>query len=161
MRIPFQQISDEARIWVYQCDQRLTPQKVEKLEEAATRFLNSWAAHGAPLKSAFSVMHDRFLILAVDETFNPVSGCSTDESVRFVQSLEQLLNVSFFDRSQIAFMVDHEIILVGMNALKKKELPFELTGNTITFNNLVNEKRQLDSEWLQPAGDTWLSRYLS
>jgi hypothetical protein len=76
------------------------------------KFLNeqisSWAAHGAPLAGAFEIFYNRFVIVAVDETYNGTSGCSIDASTGWLKKLGMELDINFFDRS-IAYMSENEL----------------------------------------------------
>lgn len=160
MFVPFDSLPDTARVWVYQANRTLGAEEKKTTISLAEEFLQQWEAHGAPLKSSFMLSHDQFLIIGVDERANPVTGCSTDAQVRFVQLLQQRIEVDFFDRTQVALLVDNDIVLVPLNALRQKNVSVPVEESTVTFNNLVTTKAQLTSEWMQPAGKTWLARYI-
>ena len=158
MFVPFDSLPESARVWVYQADRELQPEQVDIIESNATEFLKQWAAHGAPLISSFTIRHRRFFIIGVDESSNPVTGCSTDDQVRFVQLLQTRLGVNFFDRTQVAMLVEDEVHMVSLKEVKQKNSG--MNRDTLTFNNLVNTKGQLNSEWMKPAGDSWLARFI-
>ncbi len=160
MFVPFDSLPDSARVWVYQANRPLGSEQQATVTALAQEFLKQWEAHGAPLKASFRLSHNQFLIIGVDELQNPVTGCSTDAQVRFVQLLQQKIGVDFFDRTQVALLVDNDVVLVPLNALKQKNIPVRVEESTVTFNNLVTSKGQLTSEWMKPAGKTWLARYI-
>ena len=105
-------------------------------------------------------MYDQFIILAADETHETPSGCSIDSSVRVLKSLEQDLGVRLFDRNLIAFKSDGGIDLIPLQDLKQKFQDGILNQGTLTFNNVVSTKSDLDHAWLAPACKTWLKRYI-
>lgn len=158
MLIPFESLPDTARVWVYQADQPLSPDQQETVKEEVSGFIRQWEAHGAPLRASFRISHDQFLIIGVDESANPVTGCSTDAHVRFVQLLQQKIGVNFFDRNLVALLVDEQVDIVPLRDLKEKRV--NVGQDTLTFNNLVNTKGQLATDWMQPAGKTWLARFM-
>lgn len=159
MYISFDELSPQARVWIYQSDRKLDEADISLIEEAAPAFLKSWATHGKPLKSSYRIFHQQFLVLAVEEAVQAASGCSIDSSVAFVRALEKELEVSFTDRSKVAFVLDGNVYLEALPALKSSIEKGRITADTQTFNNLVSNKQELEEKWLLPAGETWLKRY--
>jgi len=159
MYIPFEEMSPTARIWIYQADKQMTEEEENQIEYSAKEFLDGWAAHGNPLNSSFVVLHSKFLIISVDESHNMASGCSIDASVALVRRLEEQLNLNFFDRSKVAFLLNGEIFQSSMADLKGLISEGKINSKTITFNNLVANVDQLNNQWKTPAGETWLKRY--
>lgn len=159
MYIPFDTLSAEARIWVYQADRSLSEVELALIDKTAPVFLDAWAAHGKPLKASFRLFHKQFLVIGVDEDHQSASGCSIDSSVAFVQALEQELDVSFMDRGKVAFVSEGKIFLEAIPQLKNSIDAGLITAETQTFNNLIQSKQELEEKWLMPAKETWLKRY--
>ena len=88
------------------------------------------------------------------------SGCSIDSSVRVLKSLEQDLGIQLFDRNRVAFKSGDAVKLIPLQHLKQKFQEGILNEGILTFNNVVTTKSALDHEWLVPAGNTWLKRYI-
>ena len=161
MYIPFNTLSAEARVWVYQASRPLNEVEQSLIEKTALDFLESWATHGKPLKASYKLFHEQFLIIGVDEGHQQASGCSIDSSVAFVQALERELDLSFMDRGKVAFIVEDKIFLEPIPQLKSSIAAGKITADTKTFNNMVTSKQELEEKWLQPAKETWLKRYFS
>ena len=159
MFVPFENMPGNARAWIYQADRQLTQPEGGLINERAKDFIDSWAAHGAPLRASFKVLHSQFLVILVDEKLNPVSGCSIDESVRFVQELENKMGVDFFDRTKVAFILEDEVFLESLDDLRNKVAEGAIQKDTLTFNVLAQCKKDLEDAWLVPAEQTWLGRY--
>lgn len=160
MFVPFDTISPSSRIWIYQSDRRLTNDEVAAVSTYLENFTNQWTVHGQELKTSFDIRFNQFVILAADEDYNSTSGCSIDSSVRAIKEIEQNIGVDFFNRNLIAFKKSEEVILVPLSELKQKYTDGTWEEDTLTFNNLVSLKNQLENEWLVKAGHTWLKRYL-
>ncbi|MEX2235650.1 MAG: hypothetical protein WD824_26065 [Cyclobacteriaceae bacterium] len=160
MFVPFQSMAPASRIWIFQANRPLSAAESAILERRLREFTEGWAAHGSPLKTSFTVKFDQFVILAADETHESPSGCSIDSSVRVLKDLEQSLGIQFFDRNQVAFKLGDQVILVPLQDLKQKFQDGILNEETLTFNNLVGMKSELEKAWLVPAGHTWLRRYI-
>ncbi|MEO9965226.1 MAG: hypothetical protein ABJF11_05535 [Reichenbachiella sp.] len=159
MYIPFEEMAESSRVWIYQADRFLTGQDQKKIQNSCKEFMQQWAAHGQSLKSSFQIVHDKFLVISVDEGFNLASGCSIDASVHLIKSLEQELQINFFDRTKVCFLVDNEIIEVPMTAIKSQVELGKIADNTLTFNNLVEDIKSYNEQWQVEAKNSWLKRY--
>ncbi|MEM9389073.1 MAG: hypothetical protein AAGA02_01290 [Bacteroidota bacterium] len=159
MYIPFNDMPAEARIWIYQSGRQITDIEQLQMGEVAESFIRQWAAHNQPLKGSYTFIYNYFLVVSVDESYNQASGCSIDASVHFVKALEQQFGIDYFDRTKVAFLKGEEVILESIKDLKTKIAEGAVTDQTITFNNLVKNKGELQTEWKIPAAGSWLKRY--
>src|ERR1044071_77519 len=160
MYVPFAQLPDHSRIWIYQANRKLPAQEKQVAEAALQEFCESWVAHQQPLKTSFSIEHDQFIILATDEDYHLPSGCSIDSSVRALKALGSQLGVDLFDRTKIAFLDKDAVVVYPMARLKELFESGTLKGNTITFNNLVPSRGDLVNNWRTPVESSWLVKYL-
>ncbi|MBL3657886.1 hypothetical protein [Fulvivirga sediminis] len=159
MLVSFEELSENARVWIYQTGKELSSEEKQVVESRAKVFCEGWAAHGSPMKCSAKIFHNRFLVLAADEDYTKASGCSIDSSVHMVQELEKQLGISFFDRTKVAFLLNDEIYVESLNKLKESVQDGVIKKETITFNNTVSNKKELESKWMVPAEATWISRY--
>ncbi len=149
-----------ARVWVYQANKKFAQDQKEFLSAGLRDLCEEWSAHGAPLHTSFTLSHDQFVIMFVDEQHLGASGCSIDNSVRFLKSLQDKIGLDFFNRTQVAFLLDGSVVLYDLAELKTLFENHTLSGNTITFNNLVNNKEEWEKQWQVPAKNSWMARYL-
>lgn len=159
MYTPFEEMADTSRVWVYQADQKLSEEDKATISAKCQVFLDQWAAHGAPLKSSYEVMHDQFLIVSVDESVQQASGCSIDASVNMVKALEQELSIHFFDRTRIYFLEEGEIVPIPLGELKSQIERGRIHPTTTTFNPSVSDIQSLKNNWKVEAQNSWLKRY--
>lgn len=159
MLVPFESLPGDARIWIYQSPRALTSAECGIVQEYLTGVTEAWAAHGQALKSSFVIRHNQFIIIGVDENYNAASGCSIDSFVNAVQGLGGQLGLDFFDRQQVAFETGG-VTIIPLHELKEKHASGIWSAATRTFNNVVQTKRDLDTKWIVPAGETWLKRYI-
>jgi hypothetical protein len=160
MLIPFEDLPGEARLWIYQADRTLTAQEVSLVEKSLQHLCTSWQAHGNDLRTSFKVLHQQFILLAVDESMAGASGCSIDGSVRSLKEIQQQTGIDFFDRTRVAFLEGSEVITFKLSELKELFSTGRLSGNSITFNNAITIKAQLDHQWKIPVEKSWLVKYL-
>jgi hypothetical protein len=161
MFVPFNDMHFESRLWIYQSFRKLTQSEVEAISHLLTEFCSTWAAHGQQLKTSFDIRHNQFIILAADESHHGASGCSIDDSVRIIKRIDEQFNLNLFERNLIAFLMNDEVVLLPLTELKEKSRTGTWKATSLTFNNLVSTKGQLDTAWLVPAGNSWLKRYLA
>lgn len=161
MFAPFESLDNSARIWIYQSGRKLTEAEKTTISEALSAFTHSWVAHGNPLKTSFAILLDQFIVLAADENFNEASGCSIDSSVKVIRQLEQQFSLGLFDRTQVAFRKNQGIEIIPLNELPRALAEDRWNQDSTVFNNVIGTKGQLETEWLVPAGQTWLRRYLA
>ena len=148
--------SGESRVWVYQGSRMLTLSEALEAEELINNFCREWTSHGAEVEAYGNMFFGQFLVLMADETRAGVSGCSTDNSVRFVKELEKKFNIDFFNRSNLAFVIKDKVELLPLNQLSYAYENNFITGDTLYFNNTVLNKEQLENNWIIPVKQSWL-----
>jgi len=160
MLVPFESLSDNSRVWIYQANRRLSDVEVRKLESTLEEFCKQWTAHGDPLKTSFRIELTQFVVLCADEDYHVPSGCSIDTSVRTLKEFQDGIGTDFFDRTLVAFMVDGQVTSVKLAELPGKFKSSVFTAGTITFNNLTPSKGDFLKSWKVPVEKTWLAKYL-
>lgn len=160
MFVPFEEINNKARVWVYQANRKFNSEEAKIISQALQAFTGEWLVHGSPMQASYDLRHDQFVILAADEQANAASGCSIDDSVRALKKLGAELRLDFFDRSMVAFRKGDNVFTVASSELKEKLKEGIWDQDSLVFNNLVGTKGNLNHAWLVPAGSTWLRRYL-
>ncbi len=155
------QMPDHARLWVYQSNRPFSESEKTIVGDYLQSFVSQWAAHGNPLAASFSIEHDQFIVLAVDESTHQASGCSIDASVGIIRNIEREFGVALLDRSQVAFKLEDEILIVPFNQVKVAIADGKIAPDTITFNNAVKSAEEWKANWKQPAKESWLKRHFN
>ena len=119
MYTPYKNLPNNSRVWIYQSNREFTEKELEFISTKAEEFINSWTRHGDDLKGSFTIKYNQFLVLAVDESFNNVSGCSIDASVHFIQALEKELQLNLMDKMNVTFKNGNQINLVRLSDFQK------------------------------------------
>ncbi|WP_394906300.1 ABC transporter ATPase [uncultured Mesonia sp.] len=160
MWVEFNALADESKIWIYQANRSFTDVELQELEVSIKDFVNNWAAHGTGLKASFLIKHKRFIILGLDATGAQASGCSIDTSVRFIQELEKKYSVDLLDKMNVTFKQGEYLAYKPLIDFKKLVKNKSVSGKTIVFNNLVNTKKELETDWEIPLEESWHNRFL-
>ena len=122
-------------------------------------FVENWTAHNKELNASIDIKYNQFIVLAVDETKAPATGCSIDKSVHFIKALENELKLNLLDKSKIAFLKEDKIILEKLPSIKSKVESDKISADSLTFNNMVTTKAEFDQNWLIPAAKSWMGRF--
>lgn len=153
--------TDASRVWIYQCSRRFTMTEALALETDIKEFQGQWNTHGRANSSYINLFFGQFLVIMAEQAEVPVSGCSTDSSVRFIKGLEKKFNVQFFDRQLLAFVVKGDVQVIPMGQLDYAVQQGFISGDTLYFNNLVESKKDWVDKWLIPVKDSWLATRLT
>jgi hypothetical protein len=160
MLIPFENIANEARVWVYQANRTLSLDDSKFISGQTVKFIQEWTAHNQQLHASFTLLEDLFLVLAVDEYKSQASGCSIDKSVHFIKFLEAQLNLSFTDRTKIALIRDEELLLIPFSDFKNQLKHGSDHENTQLFNTLAKTKQDITHNWRMSIADSPYARFL-
>lgn len=160
MFIDFELLPENSRIWVYQADRTLTEQEVTQISKKLVVFVSNWKRHGDPLQASFKVEYNQFVILAVDENYNDVSGCSIDASVHLMREIEKELNVDMFDKMKVTFKDGTNINTISLVDFKTYAKQQKINANTVVFNNMISSKADLINAWEIEVGKSWHAKFL-
>jgi hypothetical protein len=157
--VPFEQLPSDARLWVFPAHRPLSSEEEGTLLSRVDAFLEDWAAHGVPLTAGRDWRDGRFLLIAVDESAAPPSGCSIDSLARVLKELGGEWGTSFLDHSPVWFRGDGEVRRASRSEFKALAGDGQVDLDTPVFDNTITRVSQLlDGEWEKPAGSSWHRR---
>ena len=156
MRIELNQLADDSRIWIFGISPSLDPPKRTRLLQQIDAFLRQWAAHGAPVTSARDVLHDSFLVIAVDRR-SETSGCSIDRMFGVLRQLERDLDVAILDPNRIfERAADGAVHAVTRDAFGARG-----GADTVVFDTLAERLGDVRlGTWQRRAADSWHAKLL-
>lgn len=131
--IPFEDLPDEARLWIFPVHDALEPPEVEDLLATVDTFLEGWAAHGAPLIGGRTWVEDRFLLVAVDPRTVPPSGCSIDSLMRALKAVEERTGKGIVGHGPLYVRGEDG----GVRRLSRKEFREEVEAGRLTLESRV------------------------
>lgn len=159
MYIPFENLPEESKIWIYQSNRKFSDEEITEIITDLKLFIENWSAHGTSLEASFVIKYNRFIIIAVNQDMQVATGCSIDASVQFIQNLEQKYNVDLLDKMNVTFKQGEFITHKTLLEFKKLAKDKSVSENTIVFNNLVNSIEEMNESWEIPAVDSWHGRF--
>lgn len=148
--------SNDSKIWIYQSNRTFTMGELFQIEEALENFIENWNSHGAAVKGFGTVLYGQFIVLMADETSTTVGGCSTDSSVHMIKAIEKMTGVQLFNRTLLAFWIKDKVQTIPLSQVDYALQNGLLAVDTLYFNNLVNTKKSMETQWMQPIQKSWL-----
>ncbi|GAB3229554.1 hypothetical protein J0A67_12965 [Algoriphagus aestuariicola] len=159
MYLPFEQMPEYSRVWVYQADKPISESDEQLIRERLVSFCEGWNTHGNLMPTSFDILESQILILAVDESKLGASGCSIDSSVRTLRDLESLLQTNLTDQGKISLKrPDGELRVIPALGVKTRVTSGEIGLDAEVINPQIRVKSDLKNLW-QPVRNSWLSRY--
>ncbi|MEO1434450.1 MAG: ABC transporter ATPase [Bacteroidota bacterium] len=144
-----------SRVWIYQSNREFNADEAQQIEAQVKRFVLTWNSHSQQLPATGKLLHNRFIILMVDQDSVAASGCSIDSSVHFIQMLGKEYNTDFFDRMNFAYLHGQEIKTAHREEFQELYKQGIINDDTIVFNNLVDNKGDFERGWKVRLGDSW------
>lgn len=158
----FDELPDDARVWVFASDRPLKSDDARTLLEAVDEFLRNWKAHGTPLRSAREWKDDRFLAIGVDPTVEQASGCSIDGLFRGLQVLEPSLGTRLVAGGRVFYQdADGHPQLATRAELPSLGARGILTERTAVFDTSITDAGAWRDRFVRPARDTWVGSLLT
>ncbi len=152
----FDRLPENARIWVFGTERALPDRERSQLLASVEGFLGQWRAHGAPLSAARAWLHDRFLLVGVDESVTPPSGCSIDALVHTLKALEAEIGVTLVDNAPIYYRSANGVERVSRARFRELAEEGEVTADTPVFDNSITRMAQFrGGAWEVPARQSW------
>jgi hypothetical protein len=157
--ISFNQLPDTARLWAFNAERGLTDAETERLREALEGFLTTWAAHRKDLAAGYELRHNQFILVGVDESMLPPSGCSIDSMVGALMEIGKMMGVELVDAPDVAYRSGDAIRTVDRNTFAELAGRGEVDADTIIFDRTAQRVGDVrGGRWERPARESWHAR---
>lgn len=148
-------MSATCRLWIFQSSKIIKGELLGEVNERIVNFLSNWAAHGSELFCGFEIYFERFIVIAVDESKAPATGCSIDGLMAVIQEIDQSYGLDLLNRMKVAYMVADEVKECDVNAFRDMLQAGSVNSETIVFNNVLDSLEQLKKDWQVPVSKSW------
>ena len=136
-RVEFDQLPDDARVWIFPAERSLNEAEQGQLLAVVDQFIDQWGAHAVPLTAGREMRYDRFLFVGVDQRQAGPSGCSIDALFRQTQSLEQQMEVELADYAPVLFRRGSTIERVPRDQFATLAAQGTIDLDTTVFDNTL------------------------
>lgn len=160
--VPISALPPDSRVWCYGTSDRPAESVVSSLGTALRDFLQTWTAHRADLRAGFEWIHDRFLVIAVDESVAGASGCSIDALTSHIGQLESVGGIEILDASPIWYRDQSDSISrMTRDEFRAASANGDVDQSTRVFDLTVDRLEDVTSgRWEVEAGRSWHARLL-
>jgi len=160
MWVNFDELPLQSRVWVFQSNRIMTSSEQSSIDDAVKHFVQKWSTHGVHMLASHVLFHNCFVIIAADEEKQVASGCSIDSFTALFKAFGTQYNLSFFDRFSIAHKLGDEVVISDLDDFKQLICDGRITPDTLVFNNLIEQRKDLSTKWELPLKESWQKRYL-
>ena len=145
------ELPNHSRVLIFGSNRLLESHEKEALGQLMDEFVSDWKAHGASITASYTLIHDSILIVAVDESVTPPSGCSIDKVFKLLTAFQvdflqrMLIWQPFCNTSKIVTLVE------AKEALEAKIIDLE----TMVINSLVSSLGEARERLYIPLKESW------
>ena len=160
-RVPFADLPDDARVWVFAAADPLGGDAAGRLLARVDAFLDRWAAHGVPLVCARDWRDDRFLAVGVDQAREGASGCSIDGMFRTLRTLEPELGTTLLGAGQVFWRdADGGVRAADRDAFART-FADRADAHVPVFDTTVTTARDWRARFERPLRESWHARLVA
>ncbi len=143
-----------SRVWFFGANRLLTTEEITELNLKLLHFISDWKAHGTSITAGFEIVHESIVIIAVDETKAPPSGCSIDKAFGLLKET----GIDFFQRQLIwrAFCNTSEIFTLSQ--VKEQIQIGNFNAQTLIIDSLVTNLEQVRNQFYIPISQSWVGK---
>jgi len=152
MIISYQNLSEEAKVFLYPSSRKFYPNELEEIELKIKEFISNLES----ISIAFKIEYKRFLLFFVSENV-PLSTPLIDKFALFIMQLEKEYQVVLLDKVNVCFKQGEFVQYQDMKRFRELIKKKSISKKTIVFNNLIQTKYEFENEWEVPVTESWLS----
>jgi hypothetical protein len=155
--VPFENLPDASRVWVFGADQTLTETATTTLLKGVDEHLANWKAHGEPLTVGSQLRDNRFLVVAVDQSTAGATGCSIDGLFRVLQGLEPAVGANLVGGGRVFYRDSH----AGVQSTTRDQIPAlvksgAITKDTVVFDTSLTDLGAFRAGFEKRAKESWI-----
>ena len=160
MFVDYTSISNDAKVWVYPSDRKFYSTEIDEIEKKIKKFAENWKLEDENFKGSYRFLYNRFIILVADDSETTLTNADIDTSVSFILQLQETYKVNLLDKMNVCFKQGEYVQYKELKDFKKLVKNKAVTAKTIIFDNLINNKEDLENYWEIAIEDSWYNRYL-
>jgi hypothetical protein len=160
MFVDYSTLPEDAKVWVYPSSRKFYPTEIVEIEQKIKTFVENWKADDENFKASYQFLHNRFIIFVADVTETTITNLDIDASVSFILELQETYKVELLDKMNACFKQGEFVQYKELKDFKKLVKNKAVTSKTIIFDNLINNKEDLENFWEISIENSWYNRFL-
>lgn len=149
------ELSNQSKLWFFQVMEPLSHDQMQYVKESLEDFLSSWKAHGAALFAGYEILHDRIVVVAVDEEKAMATGCSIDKLTHLFKEIGAQSGLDFFNRMIVHYEDNGQIQSTPLNQFWALRKANKIDDQTIVLDTTVKTLGEFKSGWKKPFSVSW------
>lgn len=152
MLINYQNLSQEAKVYLYPSSRKFYPNEIEELDQKVKNFITNWSEFSA----SYKIKYNRFLLFFITEDA-VITTALLDKLVIFIQQLENDYKITLLDKVNVCFKQGEFVQYQEMKRFRELVKKKSISKKTVVFNNLIQTKYEFENEWEVNVMESWLS----
>jgi hypothetical protein len=154
------QLPNTARVWLFGASRTLNAEECESLESSISSFVAHWQAHGKDLVAGYALLWRGILVVAVDESKEPPSGCSIDKVFHLLKTQQEKTGLDFLQRTLIWMPETAELRIHTLETLIEAIDNGTCEQDSLTVNMMATTLGELRTNGLIPLSKSWVTKKL-
>ena len=155
MIINYQNLPDEAKVFIYPSSRKFYPKELEGLEEKIKIFISNWTTYS----TTFKIEYQRFLVFFIEDNIE-ISADMLNTLAQFILQLELDYSITLLDKINVCFKQGEYVQYQDMKRFRELIKKKSISKKTIVFDNLIHTKREFENHWEVPISESWLSHLI-
>ena len=155
MLINYQNLSEEAKVFLYPSSRKFYPNELEEIEVKVKEFISKLT----DVSIAFKIEYKRFLLFFISENLS-LSTSLIDELALFIMQLEKEYKVILLDKVNVCFKQGEYVQYQEMKRFRALIKSKSVSKKTVVFNNLIQTKHEFENEWEVLITESWLAHLI-
>ena len=151
----YQNLSDEAKVYLYPSSRKFYPNELEELELKIKKFVTNWTDYS----SSYKIEYNRFLLFFLEENA-VITTDLLDKLASFIFQLEKEYDITLLDKVNVCFKQGEYVQYQEMKRFRELIKKKSISKKTIVFNNFIQTKYDFENEWEVPITNSWLSHLI-
>lgn len=160
MIVDYNEISDEAKVWVYPSSRKFYPTEIAEIEQKIKSFVENWKQDDENFKASYQFLYNRFIVFAAELENTTLTNADIDASVSFILELQETYKVDLLDKMNVCFKQGDFVQYKELKDFKKLVKKRAVTGKTIIFDNLITNNHDFKHFWEISIEESWYNRFL-
>ncbi|MEE9348754.1 MAG: ABC transporter ATPase [Flavobacteriaceae bacterium] len=151
----YQNLSEEAKVFLYPSSRKFYPNELEELDQKIKEFISSFE----DISIAFKIEYQRFIIFFISEDVT-ISTSFMDKIANFIIQLETDYSITLLDKVNVCFKQGEHVQYQEMKRFRELIKKKSVSKKTIVFNNFLQSKYEFENQWEVVITDSWLSHLI-
>jgi hypothetical protein len=147
---------NSATVRIFAASQSIESQKAAVVRSCLDAFCAQWRSHEQSVAGSWAILHDRFVVVAADESQTHLSGCSKDSVVKTMRAIESQIGLEFIGPAYVIWREGKDIRTAPRSDFADLAQKGAVGPETVVFDQTVATLGDLrEGRWETAAKNSW------